>query len=42
MYGRWPDYVTESPYFPPASAEWLVAKGPKSIGPTSALSRRGA
>ena len=32
MYGRWPDYFTQSPYFPPESAEWLVAKGPKSIG----------
>ena len=32
MYGKWPDYFTQSPFFPPASAEWLVAKGPKSIG----------
>jgi kynurenine formamidase len=32
MYGTWPDYFTQSPYFPPASAEWLVAKGPKTIG----------
>jgi arylformamidase len=32
MYGRWPDYFTTSPYFPPESAEWLVAKGPKNIG----------
>ncbi len=32
MYGKWPDYFTQSPYFPPDSAEWLVAKGPKSIG----------
>jgi len=32
MYGRWPDYFTQSPYFPPESAEWLVAKGPKNIG----------
>ncbi len=32
MYGRWPDYFTQSPYFPPESAEWLVAKGPKSVG----------
>jgi kynurenine formamidase len=32
MYGRWPDYFTQSPFFPPASAEWLVAKGPKNIG----------
>ena len=32
MYGRWPDYFTQSPYFPPAVAEWLVAKGPKNIG----------
>ncbi len=32
MYGRWPDYFTRSPFFPPESAEWLVAKGPKSIG----------
>ena len=32
MYGRWPDYFTQSPFFPPESAEWLVAKGPKSIG----------
>ena len=31
-YGRWPDYFTRSPYFPPESAEWLVAKGPKCIG----------
>lgn len=31
-YGTWPDYFTESPYFPPESAEWLVAKGPKTIG----------
>ena len=32
MYGKWPDYFTQSPYFPPASAEWLVAKGAKNIG----------
>ena len=32
MYGKWPDYFTQSPYFPPESAEWLVAKSPKSIG----------
>jgi kynurenine formamidase len=32
MYGTWPDYFTESPFFPQESAEWLVAKGPKSIG----------
>lgn len=32
MYGTWPDYFTQSPYFPPDAAEWLVAKGPKSIG----------
>ena len=32
MYGRWPDYFTQSPFFPPESAEWLVARGPKSIG----------
>src|SRR2546428_13751089 len=32
MYGRWPDYFTQSPYFPPESAEWLVARGPKNIG----------
>jgi kynurenine formamidase len=31
-YGRWPDYFTQSPFFPPESAEWLVAKAPKSIG----------
>ena len=32
MYGTWPDYFIHSPYFPPESAEWLVAKGPKTIG----------
>ena len=32
MYGKWPDYFTQSPWFPPGSAEWLVAKGPKNIG----------
>ena len=32
MYGKWPDYFTQSPFFPPESAEWLVGKGPKSIG----------
>jgi len=32
MYGWWPDYFTHSPFFPPESAEWLVAKDPKSIG----------
>ena len=32
MYGSWPDYFTQSPYFPPESAEWLVARGPKTIG----------
>ncbi len=32
MYGKWPDYFTQSPFFPPESAESLVAKGPKSIG----------
>jgi arylformamidase len=32
MYGTWPDYFTRSPWFPPASAEWLVAKGIKTVG----------
>jgi kynurenine formamidase len=32
MYGTWPQFFTQSPFFPPESAEWLVAKGPKSIG----------
>src|SRR5439155_566173 len=32
MYGRWPDYFTQSPYFPPESAQWLVDRGPKNIG----------
>ncbi|HXV78409.1 MAG TPA: cyclase family protein [Candidatus Binatia bacterium] len=32
MYGKWPDYFTQSPFFPPESAEWLVARDPKSIG----------
>jgi arylformamidase len=32
MYGTWPDYFIRSPFFPPESAEWLVARGPKSIG----------
>ena len=32
MYGKWPDFFTQSPFFPPESAEWLVAKGPKAIG----------
>jgi kynurenine formamidase len=32
MYGTWPAFFTQSPFFPPESAEWLVAKGPKSIG----------
>src|SRR5437870_10376709 len=32
MYGKWHDYFTQSPFFPPESAEWLVAKDPKSIG----------
>ncbi len=32
MYGKWPDYFTQSPFFPPEAAEWLVAKDPKSIG----------
>jgi kynurenine formamidase len=32
MYGTWPALFTQSPFFPPESAEWLVAKGPKSIG----------
>ena len=32
MYGTWPDYFTQSPFFPAVSAQWLVAKGPKSIG----------
>lgn len=32
MYGKWPDYFTQSPFFPPESAEWLVAKDAKSIG----------
>jgi kynurenine formamidase len=32
MYGKWPDYFIQSPFFPPETAEWLVAKGPKSIG----------
>ncbi|MGH7313840.1 MAG: cyclase family protein [Candidatus Rokuibacteriota bacterium] len=32
MYGTWPEFFVQSPFFPPESAEWLVAKGPKSIG----------
>src|ERR687887_192713 len=32
MYGTWPDYFTQSPYCPPETAEWLVAKGAKNIG----------
>src|SRR5437660_1779849 len=32
MYGKWPDYFVQSPYCPPATAEWLVAKGAKNIG----------
>ena len=32
MYGRWPDYFTQSPYCPPETAEWLVARGAKNIG----------
>ncbi len=32
MYGTWPDYFTQSPFFPAESAQWLVAKEPKSIG----------
>jgi kynurenine formamidase len=32
MYGRWPDYFTQSPYFPPGAAQWLVERGPKNIG----------
>jgi arylformamidase len=32
MYGRWPDYFPQSPYCPPETAEWLVARGVKSIG----------
>jgi arylformamidase len=32
MYGTWPEFFTQSPFFPPEAAEWLVAKGPKSIG----------
>src|SRR5919108_6309833 len=27
MYGKWPDYFTQSPYCPPATAEWLVGQG---------------
>ena len=38
MYGRWPDYFTQSPYFPPATAEWLVAKGPRTSASTSSRS----
>src|SRR5713101_1542598 len=32
MYGKWPDYLTQSPYFPPETAQWLVDRGPKNIG----------
>ncbi len=32
MYGKWPDYFTQSPYFPPETAQWLVDRGPKNIG----------
>src|SRR5262249_59372669 len=32
MYGKWPDYFTQSAYFPPESAQWLVDRGPKNIG----------
>jgi len=32
MYGRWPDYFTQSPYCPPEAAQWLVDRGPKNIG----------
>ncbi|MBI3075701.1 MAG: cyclase family protein [Deltaproteobacteria bacterium] len=32
MFGQFPRFFTESPYFPAESAEWLVARGPKAIG----------
>src|SRR6202008_970311 len=32
MYGTCPDYFTQSPYCPPETAEWLVARGAKNIG----------
>jgi len=32
MYGRWPDYSRSRRNFPPETAEWLVARGPKNIG----------
>ena len=38
MYGRWPDYFTQSPYFPPESAEWLVARGPRTSASISSRS----
>ena len=31
-YGQWPEYFTQSPDFPPASAQWLVDRGAKNIG----------
>ena len=32
MYGRWPDYFTQSPYFPPESRSGWWTEGPKNIG----------
>src|SRR4029077_19172288 len=30
MYGKWPDYFTQSPFFPPESAEWLFGHNPNT------------
>ncbi|MFQ5860045.1 MAG: cyclase family protein [Dehalococcoidia bacterium] len=32
MWGRFPDYFTQSPYLTPEGARWLVERGPKAIG----------
>ena len=38
MYGRWPDYFTQSPYFPPESRSGWWTAGPRTSASTSSRS----
>ncbi len=32
MWGRFPDFFTQSPYLTPEAAEWLIAQKPRAVG----------
>lgn len=32
MWGRFPDFFTQSPYLTPEAAEWLISQSPRAVG----------